>query len=72
MRQNRLRCLGYVLRKEDTEVMRLIKEIIVDGKRGEEYWKRDGGCDSDMWEVVVSEENELNGSIGLRWPNSNS
>ena len=34
MRENRLRWLGHVLRREETEAVRLVKEMYVDGKRG--------------------------------------
>ena len=34
MRENRLRWLGHVLRREETEAVRLVKEMYVYGKRG--------------------------------------
>ena len=34
MRENRLRWLGHVLRREETEAVRLVREMHVVGKRG--------------------------------------
>lgn len=44
-RENILRWFGHVLRREETEAVRLVKEMYIDGKRGEEDRKRGGGCD---------------------------
>lgn len=34
IRENRLRCPEHVLRREETEVVRVIKEIYVERKKG--------------------------------------
>lgn len=34
MKENRFRCIGHVLRSEETETVRVLNGIYVDGKRG--------------------------------------
>lgn len=45
MRESRLRQLGHILTREKTEVVRLVKEMCIVGKRCRGRSKRDGGCD---------------------------
>jgi len=40
MRENRLRWLGRVLNKEETEAVRLLKEMYVEGKGGRRRLKK--------------------------------
>ena len=58
MRENRLRWLGHVLRREETEAVRLVREMHVVGKRGRGRLKKRWGdvMASDMRKVGVSEE----------------
>ena len=58
MRENRLRWLGHVLRREETEAVRLVREMHVVGKRGRGRPKKRWGdvMASDMRKVGVSEE----------------
>jgi len=50
MRENRLRLLGHVFRREVTETMELVKEIYVDGEREKttKTEKQVVGCDSEL------------------------
>ena len=58
LRENRLRWLGHVLRREETEAVKLVREKHVVGKRGRGIPKKKwGDCmASDMRKVGVSEE----------------
>jgi len=54
MRENRLKWFGRVMRKQETEAVRVVMEIVVQGKSGRERPKRDGWIRlSDMRAVGV-------------------
>jgi len=54
MRENRLRWLGHILRREKTEAVSVKKNISVDGKRLKKRWFEVIECDMRM--TGVSEE----------------
>ena len=48
MRENRLRWFGHVLRREETEAVRLVREMHVVGKKGEGKTQKEmGGCNGE-------------------------
>lgn len=57
---------GHVLRREDTDVNILIKEMYIERKRGK--GKKVVGCDENgMKRVGVSEDDARNLWVGLGW-----
>lgn len=57
IKENRLRWLGRVLKREETEVLRLVKEMYVNGKRGKGRLRKRGGVMENYFRIVgVSEK----------------
>lgn len=46
IREHRLRWLGHVIRSEETDLVRVVKGIYVDGKK-ERKTKKEGGCNRE-------------------------